>query len=82
MTGPGPQPPDGWIRTPLPPERREDGPDGRDRSWFARNGELVTLHDEDAPEPEDSEPLKLTRVVLWLGLAFAALAAALVAWSL
>lgn len=75
------QQPDGWIHTPLPPDRREDGPDGRDRSWFARNGDPVTLHDPepDAPVPE---PLKLTRVVLVLGVGFALLAVGLLAWAM
>lgn len=43
--------PDGWIRTPLPPDSRGAGPDGRDRGWFARTGEPAPPRKPSTPEP-------------------------------
>ena len=56
--------PDGWIRTPLPPIRRECEPDN---SWFARTGEPAMQRDVLPKPTEDAPPTQQLAVGILVG---------------
>lgn len=66
MPGRDPDLPDGWIRTPLPPRRRDETPEA---SWFARTGEPAPNRRPTPPAP--SLPAqRVAMVLVAVGLVF------------